>query len=232
MRVPRKMVSCIICGRTLTDPDSIKRRMGPVCAKGHYGFDFTSKRYQKLYDTSLVCQWCGGNIERVELGQFAWSWICGGVSGDGCHSDYCTNTHTPLQNKEAIEFARKFKPHRFEDYRREREFHREVANRTFAELGVRAVPPYPGPFRIHGLVTNSFLSDEEKQQLKEREDRIMEIKNEVWYEFHAKGRYGRYCQFYDPSIGHCLECGAPTKKTILEENKGLCEGCTSLNPKR
>lgn len=211
-------VRCRRCGRPLSAPASVQLGYGPICARRLGIVRFGEKTFRKMFDFSCACPYCGAFIERVTLNEWgtSWQWTCGGVSGDGCHTDFGCNTVAPL--KFDLSWQRKHKPHIFDEHKREREYHREVANRTFENLGFRAVPPYPG-------LRRTMIQPMDAELLKKQ---IMEIVAAVHKEFHEqKGRYGMYCTFYNPTIGHCIECGCPTKKTELKENNRKCLKCVN-----
>lgn len=169
-------VKCRRCGRPLSAPASVQLGYGPICARRLGLVRFGDKIFRKMFDFSCVCPYCNAFIERVLLNEWgtSWRWTCGGISGDGCHTDFGCNTVAPL--KFNLSWQHKHKPHIFDEHRREREYYREVANRTFESLGIRAVPPYPGLRRI-------MIQPIDGELLKKQ---IMEIVNEVHKEFHEQ----------------------------------------------
>lgn len=129
---------CQRCGRPLTNPASVQLGYGPICAKKiGLPIRFSDPKFRGMYDTSCVCPFCGGKIEIVQHNPFAWTWTCGGVTGDGCQSDYGSNTPAPLKVKRSeLRYYEKHKPERFEDARYERQFFFKVFKLT------GRLPPY------------------------------------------------------------------------------------------
>jgi len=49
IKMPERIVRCRRCGRTLTNPDSISRRIGPICLK----YIIKKKKKSKTLDPFL-----------------------------------------------------------------------------------------------------------------------------------------------------------------------------------
>lgn len=85
-----------------------------------------------MLDTSCVCPDCGGRIEKVDTHFNSWQWTCGGVSGDGCQSDFGGNTAAPLRfyTKRELKRLKRTQPEKFADARRDRLFFFKVFKQT------------------------------------------------------------------------------------------------------
>ena len=67
-KIREESTHCLVCGRILTDPESVRRGVGPVCYFKKYGKSIPKRRKRKKIDDEVsgedLAKWFEGGIEK------------------------------------------------------------------------------------------------------------------------------------------------------------------------